>query len=360
MQSVLKIYSNCIFVEGATRTTICDIQKGKVKLIPNEVAEILKNFEGKSKNEIFESYPETFETTIFKYINFLIDNDFAFLTDTPIFFPNLNLQWHEPFEITNAVIDINNSSDFDCINIVHQLNDLNCKHIEIRYFKCEPRQLNDLMFELEKISSIIHTVDIYLDYDFIDLRNLKELIKNYGRLNAIVIYNCPDNIELDESDLNQYLTISSTNISSKLSCGKVKRESFVLNMSTFTESQIYNTCLNRKISIDSDGYIRNCPSMPKSFGNVNDNRLIKALNHPEFKKYWNITKDQIEVCKDCEFRHICTDCRAYVEEPDNQYSKPLKCGYNPYTNVWEEWSTNPLKQKAIEYYGMQDLIKKDA
>jgi hypothetical protein len=78
----------------------------------------------------------------------------------------------------------------------------------------------------------------------------------------------------------------------------------------------------------------------------------EALEKPGFKK------DQIEVCKDCEFRYICTGCRAYLEDPEDIHSKPLKCGYNPYTCEWEEWSTNPLKQKAIEHYGMQELVKK--
>ena len=101
-------------------------------------------------------------------------------------------------------------------------------------------------------------------------------------------------------------------------------------------------------SIDKDGFIRNCPSMPQHFGNIKDTSLENALNHPDFRKYWNVNKDIIEVCKDCEFRHICTDCRAYTErthfEEDIDLSKPLKCGYNPYTNEWAEWSTNPLKQ----------------
>jgi len=87
--------------------------------------------------------------------------------------------------------------------------------------------------------------------------------------------------------------------------------------------------------------------------------LAAALSLPDFKKYWQIRKDQIEVCKDCEFRHICTDCRAYTETPDNVYAKPLKCGDDPYNNQWSEWSTNPLKQKAIAFYGLQELIKKD-
>lgn len=150
------------------------------------------------------------------------------------------------------------------------------------------------------------------------------------------------------------------NIVNEKHCGIINDEYFYSNIKLFSESQHHNTCLNKKIAIDKNGNIKNCPSMSENFGNIKDTSLSEALNKNNFKKYWNITKDQIEICKDCEFRHICTDCRAYIEEPDNQYSKPLKCGYNPYTNEWSEWSTNPLKQKGIEAYGLQNLIKKDA
>ena len=30
--------------------------------------------------------------------------------------------------------------------------------------------------------------------------------------------------------------------------------------------------------------------MPKSFGNIKDLTLEEALNHKDFKKYWNINK----------------------------------------------------------------------
>src|SRR5690606_52193 len=113
-------------------------------------------------------------------------------------------------------------------------------------------------------------------------------------------------------------------------CGKISDKIFFPNLRTYLTSQSCNTCLNRKISIDKDGNIKNCPSMAQSFGNIKDTTLEEALNHRDFKKYWNVTKDQIEVCKDCEFRHICTDCRAYTErthfENDIDLSKPLKCG----------------------------------
>ena len=96
--------------------------------------------------------------------------------------------------------------------------------------------------------------------------------------------------------------------------------------------------------------------MAKSFGNIKDITLAEALRHKDFTAYWNITKDRTAVCKDCEFRYICTDCRAYLEKPEDMYSKPLKCGYDPYTTTWEDWSVNPLKQEAIAFYGMQDKM----
>jgi SPASM domain peptide maturase of grasp-with-spasm system len=141
-------------------------------------------------------------------------------------------------------------------------------------------------------------------------------------------------------------------------CGLVIPFEFNLQFPHYLESQHHNTCLNRKIAIDTEGNIKNCPSMAKSYGNIRDTKLIDVVNNPEFQKVWHIKKDEITKCKDCEFRHICTDCRAYLENPEDMYSAPLKCGYDPYTCTWEEWSTNPLKEKAIAYYGMEELVKK--
>ncbi len=58
-------------------------------------------------------------------------------------------------------------------------------------------------------------------------------------------------------------------------------------------------------------------------------------NESSFKQYWSIKKDQIDTCKVCEFRYMCTDCRVFIENSDDLYSKPSKCNYNPYTGIWE-------------------------
>jgi len=95
--------------------------------------------------------------------------------------------------------------------------------------------------------------------------------------------------------------------------------------------------------------------MSQSFGNIKDITLAEAIEKPDFKKYWNINKDKIHVCKDCEFRYICTDYRAYVKDPKDILSKPLKCSYNPYEGNWADWSTIPINQKVIEY-SLQEII----
>lgn len=85
-------------------------------------------------------------------------------------------------------------------------------------------------------------------------------------------------------------------------------------------------------------------------GNIIDTKLLSVVNRPDFRAFESITKDQIETCKDCEFRYACSDCRAYLEDPSLITSKPLKCGYDPYTAQWADWARNPLKKIAIEHY----------
>ncbi len=75
--------------------------------------------------------------------------------------------------------------------------------------------------------------------------------------------------------------------------------------------------------------------MKNNYGNIKNLAISDVLNNHEFNKLWRINKDKINVCKDCEFRYICHDCRAYITEENNIYSKPLKCKYDPYKTVWE-------------------------
>jgi SPASM domain peptide maturase of grasp-with-spasm system len=354
-----KIFTCCILVKGYERSIICDIQRESIHTIPNDVYQMLVEYDGKTLQEIKTHYGEDYNEIIDEYFEFLEKEDYVFFTHTPQNFPKIDLFWEEPCSITNAIIDLDMNSTFlNWTQIIKEFEELGCKHIQIRSFT------NHSLLFFEKIlnqceNKRIVSVELVIKYQpEFDKRLLFDFCQKYPRLSTINVYSAPKTEALHISEQSEgHIFTTTDEITSAAHCGIIAFDYFTINIKTFSEAQQHNTCLNRKISIDTEGYIRNCPSMPEHYGNIKDTTLQEALQHPDFKKYWFINKDQISVCKDCEFRYICTDCRAYRENPEDLYSKPLKCGYNPYTCEWEKWSTNPLKQKAIDYYKMRELVE---
>jgi SPASM domain peptide maturase of grasp-with-spasm system len=348
----LKLFANCVLTEGKNRSTLLDLQRSKYYVIPNSFYDFVIESENKTINQIKDSYDIEDHEVIDDYLNFLLKGEFVFFTSHPENYPKLNYYWQEPSFITNAILDIGTSIGH-VMPFIEQLKTLFCKTIQVRIFE---KISNDTLYEvLEMVySGAFESIELYITFNKKqDTSFLNELCQYFKTISMVVTFDSPQN-EYFHFQANNFghLFYTSEKISDCKSCGKIDATQFVINIKLFMESQFHNTCLNRKISIDQEGNLKNCPSMITNFGHIDDVKLKQVINNADFTKYWNISKDQISVCKDCEFRYICTDCRAYIENPEDMYSKPLKCGYNPYTAEWEEWSTNPLKQQAKEYYGM--------
>ncbi|MBW8522233.1 grasp-with-spasm system SPASM domain peptide maturase [Chryseobacterium chendengshani] len=366
MKKYIYLFSSCVPVKGASQSLICDLQRKDFEFIPNSLFDILTDLNnGRELNTIRSKYKDKDDIETFdSYIEFLLEKEFIFIDNSLLIdrFPKINFDFKIPAVISNSILDIPAEYNLNNIkNTVKQLDQLGCESIEIRFLGDFYQSYTDILRLFE--TSGIRSIKIMLNYfDFSDDFFLM-IEEKYSRIREVYIYNSPDEMLEIETRMMLIYFLQDTTFSIK-SCGFISDFYFSVNIKTFSESSKYNSCLHKKISIDSEGNIKNCPSMPQSFGNIKDTTLEEALNHEDFKKYWNLTKDKIEVCKDCEFRYICTDCRAYTERTHEDKegldtSKPLKCGYNPYTGDWEEWSTNPLKEKAIKYYGMQDLVKKN-
>lgn len=356
----LMLFADCILVKGSKRSLIVDLTRSKYHFIPNSLYELLQESNGLTKEKIIETYGIENTETIEEYITYLEENEFIFWCDEDEIelFPAIDLTWEWPAHITNAIFDLNENSSLNFEDIVKQLEPLNCQDIQIRSYGFKDIDFWDtwLNYTLEARMRSVEIVTQW--HERINMDVAKVLVEKHQRIRSIIFHSAPKHemIKVD-SNMGMIATIEDK-IDGSSHCGIVHHNYFNTNIKLFTEAQKHNTCLNRKISIDVNGEIKNCPSMAKSYGNIKDTTLQEAIDKPGFKDMWYINKDQVSVCKDCEFRYICTDCRAYIENPEDIYSKPLKCGYNPYTAEWEEWSTNPLKQKAIEFYGMQELVRK--
>ncbi|MBV7529655.1 grasp-with-spasm system SPASM domain peptide maturase [Chitinophaga sp. sic0106] len=349
-------YANCQLVTGANMSLLCDLQLRRYYHIPNDTAEVITFLEQHSINECIACYGEDNREAITGYIDFLLSKELGF-TDTqhlPELTP-LDLSWDRFGDITNVIIEYNEQIDYNS-TFFHDLFHQQVQGLEIRCY--QHISLDKLRSFLERFNgTTLKYIKLVLPFDLtLELKTLDQLVKKYPRVKSILLHASPlDKLEkIFEGSVP--VTFYQGNINSCLACGEIRTNYFLANMELFTESQQHNTCLNRKLSIDLQGNIKNCPSLPENYGNIATARLQEVLDDKAFHKYDNIRKDDIKGCKDCEFRHVCTDCRAYREDPNDLLSRPLKCGYDPYTNNWENWSQNPLKQQAIACYGLTELI----
>lgn len=164
----------------------------------------------------------------------------------------------------------------------------------------------------------------------------QRFFKDFKFCANIIIHSASENYVLSHESLqSREVIFVKTEIQDETHCGVIDPFYFSINLRTFSESLSYNNCLNRKISVDSDGFICNCPSLSGKYGLADDVNLNELANNNAFISVWQTAKNKIEKCKDCEFRLMCTDCRAYIEDISNPNSKPLKCNYNPYAGKWE-------------------------
>lgn len=335
-----KLFASCIPVRGASKFVICDLGRSELYYIPEGVYEIIVEHKNKTIEEIKALYDDDLKADIDRHITALIDNELGFLTDEPENFPRLDLNWDAPNSISNAIIELDSHSNYDLQNVVMLLERLGCRHIELRvYHSLRIERLEELiqLFEETKVKNLVFIIafeDSFVDYDW-----LLFLIK-YQRIGTLVIHSSPSDFKpIGKSEQNPQLVITNKKIRDNSCCGVVSKEYFSINIPMFAESQNFNSCLNRKLTINTKGIIKNCPSLKESYGDVsliNYASIKSIVDSQDFQKYSHISKDQILICKDCEYRYICTDCRAFISNDDDILSKPSKCGYDPYLGVWNE------------------------
>ncbi len=103
--------------------------------------------------------------------------------------------------------------------------------------------------------------------------------------------------------------------------------------SFYTFNKTLNSCWGNKIAITADGKIRPCIYSEVSIGDFETfpmDRLVK-----EMEQYWEITKDRVERCKDCELRYVCFDCREIARRQGGDlFAANPYCKYDPYKGTW--------------------------
>ena len=347
------LFSCCIITSGAKRSIICDVQRNDVKFIPNDLFFLIPYFREKTVEELLGFYGDSNKHLVEEYFDFLIGHEFAFYCNQQevINFPLLNINdFQLPYTISNAIVEIDNLNYNQVKKIIKQLEEVQCYAIEVRIKnKFSIHELSELLELLNY--TVIREIDIVAPDNNFSIEEIDELFLKTTPLKKIILHKSTKNIFVNNvKGVSAEIYFTSNDLYHPACCGNFSPNFFTTNLNFITEAQGHNTCLNRKVAIDVNGNIRNCPAMPEVHGNISNTTISDVVNLDAFVSKSKINKDQVKICKDCEFRYICLDCRAYLNDPNDIYSKPLKCGYNPYTCVWEDWSANPIKKSIMSAY----------
>ena len=353
----LQLYACCKVTTGAARSLIADLQHMSYRLIPNALAQLIRTMNGKTVGTWLACGNEEEQGIIREYLQFLLDNDLAFLMEQPAdLFPEMPDTWDTPFRIQQAVIDVTPETMPQMIAGIISGFDLYVPFVQVRLFNRRSQPFDPAL--LIDLLQVIPAKSLQLAFNLFPSFSAQQLtaLCSMPNLNGIIIADAGEDRVAQMNDTG--IVYISRFLSGNTCCGIVDPAYFNVSAEHFMESWQYNSCLNRKAGIDTDGTIKNCPSMAQTFGNIHHTALSAVVEDAAFRKLWHLHKEQVSVCRDCEFRHVCTDCRAFLEDPHNLYSKPLKCGYDPYTATWSVWSDHPMKQKAAAFYaGMQQAGK---
>lgn len=118
---------------------------------------------------------------------------------------------------------------------------------------------------------------------------------------------------------------------------KRTKANFKITKEKFDKNAKYNSCWNGKLAITDSGDVIPCVfERDMICGNVNYKSIDEIIESDELQYCWGMSWENVEICRDCEYRYACKDCRPLAKSVEGKlYTKNPRCMYNPYTGMWK-------------------------
>lgn len=114
------------------------------------------------------------------------------------------------------------------------------------------------------------------------------------------------------------------------------KPSFITSKEIFDSNFHKNSCWYGKIAITETGEVLPCVfERNLSYGNITNISIKSLESFSLLKENWFRNFNKIKICKDCEYRFACKDCRPLgISVCGDIDEKNPRCTYNPYTGIW--------------------------
>lgn len=104
-------------------------------------------------------------------------------------------------------------------------------------------------------------------------------------------------------------SVSTKYYEESISCKSKKN--ICVNMQNYDYLKRFSACLVDSIFISESGDVYPCMMLRKfELGSLFDKKLYQIFREDKYYKFWQLSKGNIQYCKDCGYNIICQDCRA--------------------------------------------------
>jgi SPASM domain peptide maturase of grasp-with-spasm system len=338
-QQVFRLYPTCKLVKGGAYSAIYDLDRRLLFRFDSAYLPLFELAEtGIRVDELGQLDPLPRARSL-EAIAFLRAKEVGRYLDpvSATYMTPLQDQWDSANTLLSAIVDVDETEP-DWKMLIAELDKLQTRFVQVRCFSdlIDRRAAEHILRGLR--GTRITRIELLLKWGpEWDDEDWKKLFDEFRNLQRVRLHSAPaDNDLLGEvvSDLPLRLVrFEKRPVDSAHHCGTISEGSLSAPSAwLYSELRHFNGCLNRKVAIRADGQICNCPSMRTTFGSELS-RLDEIVKSREFQRPWSINKDVIGVCSGCEFRYVCTDCRAYLGD-DLSTEKPARCHYDPAAGRW--------------------------
>ncbi|MEE9363879.1 MAG: hypothetical protein V3U92_14860 [Cellulophaga sp.] len=309
-------------IKGYNRSIIYDLTRKDYHFIPNSV---YKNLYSSNLIEIKEEEAKSFlefEEIIFK----------ASIEDLKLF-PELTIKYKTPYHIVSLIIHSDSLLGYN-----GQMQGINVESISIIFnnlkegFKVS-KDVEKLLLDVDADSIDIYLTDSDLSWSDQNLNFLKDKKEIF---NLFVFATSEEHQDVKDFLRKCLVELNRIDTDYRSYTTDVYPSKFAVNKDLFIESKNRNAYYNKKIYIDQKGNISNGMFTEKVLIFSKLNSFDEILNNILLTSRWTIVKDEIPICKNCEFRNMCIDSRElkYSKLNDIWFYKN-ECRYNPFISKWE-------------------------
>jgi uncharacterized protein len=257
-------------------------------------------------------------------------HQFVMIDRGPVNVAIINLLKGNVFQVENKIFDKFNNGNYEDIKEFIDAASKEELIIEIDKQTWIPTVINDKDY-INLLEKMDRSMDIQLEVE--EGVNLDAVIEKFSGLKVFRV----NYFEAKKNDLiipGVQINYLEKNFEKCIVQSRIEGCFKKISEAQYMQNRLYNSCWGKKIAVTSDGNIRPCIYSNILLGNLGDN-ISDILE--KAKKYWYITKDKVDKCKDCELKYVCFDCREIASRAKNElYAMNPYCMYDPYKGTWKQ------------------------